>query len=75
MSHPGPGVKDKPSFCKLRHTFLLCFSSFHNAKPAGMVFSLDKHAMKYAAYSCVQPPRRELIDNVGDMMNVRVMPL
>jgi eukaryotic translation initiation factor 2C len=37
---------------------------------ASMVWSFDNHAMKYAAFSSVQEPRQEHIEELGSMMTV-----
>jgi eukaryotic translation initiation factor 2C len=38
---------------------------------ASLVWSFDKHAMKYAAFSCVQQPRQENIDELESMVKVK----
>ena len=37
---------------------------------ASMVWSFDQHAMKYVAFSSVQEPRRESIEDLKPMMMV-----
>lgn len=38
---------------------------------ASLVWSYDMHAMKYAAFSSVQEPRQENIEELEPMMKVR----
>ena len=37
---------------------------------ASLVWSFDSHAMKYAAFSSIQEPRQEGIEDLGLMMKV-----
>lgn len=42
----------------------------HQPSIASLVWSYDNHAMKYAAFSSVQRPRQEQIDDLESMMKV-----
>jgi eukaryotic translation initiation factor 2C len=41
---------------------------------ASMVWSYDKDAMKYVAFSSVQEPRQESIEDLGPMLEVGQVP-
>lgn len=43
-----------------------------NSRPsiASLVWSHDEHAAQYAAFTRVQPPREEIIADLGEMMMV-----
>ena len=52
VTHPGPGVRDKPSIAALVSSFDVTFS-------------------RYAAFTRVQTPRMEVIEELEDMFFVR----
>lgn len=52
MTHPGPGVRDRPSI-------------------ASLVSSFDATFSRYAAFTKVQSPRVEVIEELEDMFLVR----
>ena len=51
VSHPAPGVKNRPSVTSL-------------------VWSHNINATQYAAYTRIQGPREEVIQDLGEMMAV-----
>lgn len=51
MTHPGPGVRDRPSI-------------------ASLVASFDPTFSRYAAFTRVQSPRQEVIEELDDMFFV-----
>lgn len=56
MTHPGPGVRDRPSI-------------------ASLVSSFDATFSRYAAFTRVQSPRVEVIEELEDMFLVRTLTL
>jgi hypothetical protein len=52
VTHPGPGIRDRPSI-------------------ASLVSSFDSTFSRYAAFTRVQPPRVEVIEDLEEMFIVR----